>query len=497
MRMNFALVFVLSTPVTQPPVVVPPTAPQPPTVGARPVMPPDAGPSRGGMPGGVMATPQFKTGVFPFGATMAIADHNGNLSVELVFSEFVPETALRSVPFRGPEGRTEYRTETYTVMKSVFKSVKRTLSPDIKIYRGGRELTADEKRGLGSPTPIFITSMGAPDRAPGQGYESLLRDSLVAYVPATSNFGAPGMGGSAPSPRANQAGYFITGTVSRIDAQSGVVWIAAEKEVQIPEERIEIRVETRTVAVNGETRQQTVNVPVKTIVTTTRKVTKEIGWNASSGLAYELNGRSITPAVNAIQRLQSGDAVLWSDAPLPPDAFSQPLPSGKLVLANSAVPSTPMMRRPEPVIPGANPSVPSSAPRQDFGDASAAEREVIEKANAERATAGLPPFKIDATLMKAARQHSANMAKQGKLDHVLDNKGPGERLADLGMRPTFTGENCAQGQQTGAEAMQSWMGSEGHRGNILNPAYTHIGVGKADGENGPYWTQVFAQIGGQ
>jgi len=444
-----------------------------------------------------MGTPQFNTGVFPFGATMAIADQTGNLSIESMIAEFVPETAMRTVPFRGPEGRTEYRTEPYTVMKPVFKSVKRTLPPNVKIYRSGRELTTDERRGLSSPTPIFVTSMGMPDRAPGQGFESLLRDSLVAYVPANNNSRAPGISGPTPSPRSNQASYFIIAKVSRIDAPSGAVWIRAEKEVQIPQERTEMRLETRTVTVNGEAQQQTVNVPVKTIVTTTRKVTKEIGWNASSGLAYELSGRPITPAVNALQRLQPGDAVLWSDAPLPPDAFSQPVPSGRLVLANSAVPSIPMTRRPEPVSPGENPPVPSSAPRQDFGDASSAEREVIQKANAERATAGLPPLKVDATLMKAARQHSANMAKQGKLEHVLDNKGPGERLADLGMRPTFTGENCAQGQQTGAEAMLSWMGSEGHRGNILNPAYTHIGVGKADGENGPYWTQVFAQIGGQ
>jgi len=444
-----------------------------------------------------MGTPQFNTGVFPFGATMAIADQTGNLSIESMIAEFVPETAMRTVPFRGPEGRTEYRTEPYTVMKPVFKSVKRTLPPNVKIYRSGRELTADERRGLSSPTPIFVTSMGMPDRAPGQGFESLLRDSLVAYVPANNNSRAPGISGPTPSPRSNQASYFIIANVSRIDAPSGAVWIRAEKEVQIPQERTEMRLETRTVTVNGEAQQQTVNVPVKTIVTTTRKVTKEIGWNASSGLAYELSGRPITPAVNALQRLQPGDLVLWSDAPLPPDAFSQPVPSGRLVLANSAVPSIPMTRRPEPVSPGANPPVPSSAPRQDFGDASSAEREVIEKANAERAAANLPPLKVDPTLMKAARQHSANMAKQGKLEHVLDNKGPGERLADLGMRPTFTGENCAQGQQTGAEAMLSWMGSEGHRGNILNPAYTHIGVGKADGENGPYWTQVFAQIGGQ
>jgi uncharacterized protein YkwD len=38
------------------------------------------------------------------------------------------------------------------------------------------------------------------------------------------------------------------------------------------------------------------------------------------------------------------------------------------------------------------------------------------------------------------------------------------------------------------------MNSEGHRANILNPDFTHIGIGYVQGgDYGTYWTQLFIQ----
>jgi uncharacterized protein YkwD len=51
------------------------------------------------------------------------------------------------------------------------------------------------------------------------------------------------------------------------------------------------------------------------------------------------------------------------------------------------------------------------------------------------------------------------------------------------------GENIAMGQRSAEEVVQAWMDSEGHRANILNGTFTHIGVGYI--ENGNYWTQMF------
>lgn len=121
------------------------------------------------------------------------------------------------------------------------------------------------------------------------------------------------------------------------------------------------------------------------------------------------------------------------------------------------------------------------------------EREIIELANAERAKVDVKPLKPNARLCQAARSHSRNMARQMQLSHDLDGKGPSERLGEIGYRHAGFGENCAMGQRTPQEAIETWLGSEGHRANMLNPDYTEIGVGIADDETGQrYFTQLFA-----
>lgn len=60
------------------------------------------------------------------------------------------------------------------------------------------------------------------------------------------------------------------------------------------------------------------------------------------------------------------------------------------------------------------------------------------------------------------------------------------------------GENVAAGQVTPEAVMEAWMNSPGHRANILNGAYTKLGVGHraiavdpGKVTYGVYWTQVF------
>ena len=40
-----------------------------------------------------------------------------------------------------------------------------------------------------------------------------------------------------------------------------------------------------------------------------------------------------------------------------------------------------------------------------------------------------------------------------------------------------------------AEVVDAWMNSSGHKKNILNSSYTHIGVGHV--KSGNFWTQMF------
>ena len=107
--------------------------------------------------------------------------------------------------------------------------------------------------------------------------------------------------------------------------------------------------------------------------------------------------------------------------------------------------------------------------------------------NNERATRGLAPLSTHAELESAAQNFSQAMVQQRFFGHV----SPGgqtitDRLADYtGAALTHTiGENLAWGEgalATPATIVRGWMGSAGHRDNILNGHFTEVGVGIAGG----------------
>jgi uncharacterized protein YkwD len=114
-------------------------------------------------------------------------------------------------------------------------------------------------------------------------------------------------------------------------------------------------------------------------------------------------------------------------------------------------------------------------------------------ANGERKKTQLAPLIANSLLTKAARSHSANMAKQGRLEHTLDEKSVGSRLDGVGYVWNRCGENIALGPNTPAEAISAWMSSPGHRDNLLSKDFHHIGVASATaGDGQQYWTMVFA-----
>jgi uncharacterized protein YkwD len=121
------------------------------------------------------------------------------------------------------------------------------------------------------------------------------------------------------------------------------------------------------------------------------------------------------------------------------------------------------------------------------------EQAVLDLANAERKKLQLPPLIAEPLLTKAARQHSANMAKQSRLEHTLDEKSVGGRLDAVGYVWIRCGENIALGPRTPAEAVSAWMESPSHRDNLLSKDFTHIGVASATASDGQhYWTMVLA-----
>ncbi|MFJ8234113.1 CAP domain-containing protein [Ureibacillus sp. NPDC094379] len=136
---------------------------------------------------------------------------------------------------------------------------------------------------------------------------------------------------------------------------------------------------------------------------------------------------------------------------------------------------------------------PAKAPTTNASQSvSAFEQQVVDLTNAERTKAGLKPLEIYAPLMKVAEAKSADMAKNNYFSHTSPTYGsPFDQIKAAGISYKSAGENIAQGQRTPAEVVQAWMDSPGHRQNIMNANYTHIGVGYV--ENGNYWTQQFIQ----
>ena len=101
------------------------------------------------------------------------------------------------------------------------------------------------------------------------------------------------------------------------------------------------------------------------------------------------------------------------------------------------------------------------------------EQEVIDLTNAERKAANLPPLKVNASLLEAARSHAANMAKQDKLEHVLDGKTHTDRTKAAGYASGFVGENISWNSKDPKETVAGWMNSQGHKDNILNKDCRH------------------------
>lgn len=121
------------------------------------------------------------------------------------------------------------------------------------------------------------------------------------------------------------------------------------------------------------------------------------------------------------------------------------------------------------------------------------EKQVVDLTNAERTKAGLKPLEMHTPLMAVAHAKSADMAKNNYFSHTSPTFGsPFDQIKSAGISYRSAGENIAQGQRTPQQVVQAWMDSPGHRQNIMNANFTHIGVGFV--EEGYYWTQQFIQL---
>lgn len=120
---------------------------------------------------------------------------------------------------------------------------------------------------------------------------------------------------------------------------------------------------------------------------------------------------------------------------------------------------------------------------------------ILNLVNAERSKQGLQPLQLDSALNQVATAKAKDMAENGYFSHDSPRYGsPFDMMRTFGIDYKSAGENIAAGQKTAKDVMNSWMNSNGHRANILNPNYTHLGVGYyTGGSYGVYWVQEFTQ----
>ena len=120
------------------------------------------------------------------------------------------------------------------------------------------------------------------------------------------------------------------------------------------------------------------------------------------------------------------------------------------------------------------------------------ERILFDAANTERAERSLPALKWDESLAAAARKHAHRMAFYNVLEHQLSGEPDLKaRLTEAGARFSMIAENIAVAPNS-QTIHTGWMNSPGHRGNILNPRLTAVGIAAVRGSGGLFAVQDFS-----
>lgn len=122
--------------------------------------------------------------------------------------------------------------------------------------------------------------------------------------------------------------------------------------------------------------------------------------------------------------------------------------------------------------------------------------EVLRLVNIERTNAGAAPLVLDEALCNAANMRAIEMDYSGNFSHTRPDGRDCVTVFSFCEISFYTcGENIAAGYPTPAAVVEGWMNSTGHKANILNVAFTKMGLGYSTGgggEYGHYWAQEFA-----
>ena len=124
------------------------------------------------------------------------------------------------------------------------------------------------------------------------------------------------------------------------------------------------------------------------------------------------------------------------------------------------------------------------------------EEQLFSLVNTERRVQELKELTLDPGLSEVARQHCQKMAAEKNLSHEFPGYGSLDaRLSAAGLYFNADGENIAFSRTNVVRFVhQALVDSPGHRQNMLNGRFTHVGIGVVQVEDGYYITEVFARL---
>ena len=134
------------------------------------------------------------------------------------------------------------------------------------------------------------------------------------------------------------------------------------------------------------------------------------------------------------------------------------------------------------------PSANSAAPV--VAASSADEQKMVDMINQERIAAGVNPLKVEPRLASVGLAKANDMKTNNYFSHTSPTLGsPWDMMKQAGLPVGWAGENIGKTQSV-ESAMAGFMNSPGHKANILDPRFTHVGIGIA----GNLFVQEFLQI---
>lgn len=119
------------------------------------------------------------------------------------------------------------------------------------------------------------------------------------------------------------------------------------------------------------------------------------------------------------------------------------------------------------------------------------EWEILKYTNIYRMKKGLQPLMLSSKVQKLSDIRKKEVAKF--YSHTRPNGKDCFTVINSSTISPFTmGENIATGYRSAKEVVDAWIKSKGHRENILNRTFTHMGAGYlGKGEYGTSWVQFF------